>query len=98
MARKREEPVCLERKRYGFLPDAFVWRGCRYEVRHVERSWTVAQGSGAGRVERRYFRVRCDHGTVDLYHDLLANTWGMSAGAGRRPSPIRLRLYSSTIG
>lgn len=98
MGRKREEPVRLELKLYGFLPHAFVWRGCRYEVRHVERSWAVARGSGAGRVERRYFRVQCDHGTVDLYHDLLADVWGVSARGGCQPSPIRLRLSSPTVG
>lgn len=79
MARRTEEPVLMERKRYAFLPSTFLWRGRRFDVRHVERCWTQAQGSGDGRIERRYFRVRCDHGTLDLYHDLLADAWCVRA-------------------
>ncbi len=80
MIGRREEPVRLERKRYGFLPAAFTWRGRSYDVQQVERCWTTARGAGARRIERRYYRVRCEHGTVELYHDLLANTWGVSHG------------------
>ncbi len=80
----KEEPVRLEGKRYGFLPAAFRWRGQRYHVQRVERSWTLARGAGTGRLERRYFRVRCDYGTFELYHDLLANTWGIRAGTDAR--------------
>ncbi len=69
------EAVRIERKRFGFSPEVFVWRGRRYAVRRVERCWTEAHGRGAKRVERRYFRVLCDHGTVQLCHDLTANIW-----------------------
>ncbi len=79
MAWRIEEPILMERQRYAFLPEAFVWRGRRFDVRRVERCWTQARGSGDGRIERRYFRVRCDYGTFDVYHDLLANAWCVRA-------------------
>jgi len=75
MRMRRAEPVHVERKRFGFSPEVFVWHGRRYAVRRVERCWTEARGTGAKRVERRYFRVRCDQGTLDLCHDLTANLW-----------------------
>ncbi len=78
MRRIREEPVRIERKRYAFLPEAFTWRGQRYDVHQVLRCWTTAEGKGPHRRERRYFRLRCDRGTVDLYHDLIADVWGVS--------------------
>lgn len=78
--RRKHEPVRMESKRYAFLPDAFVWRGCRHVVRAVERCWTQAHGSGRRRVERRCFRVRCDGGVFELYHDLVGDTWCVRAG------------------
>lgn len=81
MKHRREEPVRLDGKRYGYLPDAFTWRGRRYHVHCVERTWTLARGSGARRLERRYFRVRCGGATFDIYHDLVANTWRVAGGA-----------------
>ena len=79
MKRLREEPVRVERKRFAFLPGVFVWRGRRYAVHQVVRCWTLAKGKGTRRLERRYYRLRCERGTLDLYHDLIANTWGVSA-------------------
>lgn len=79
LGRRVEEPVSMERKRYAFLPGTFLWRGRRYDVHAVERCWTMARGSGEKRVERRYFRVRCDDRVVELYHDLLGNTWSVKA-------------------
>ncbi len=76
MKSRRDEPVCLIRKRFGFLPEAFTWRGRRYDVERVERSWALA--CNRGRAGRRYFRVRCSRGTFDLYHDLQANAWGVT--------------------
>jgi len=75
---RRDEAVEVRRKRFGFAPEEFVWHGRRYDVRRVERCWTEARGVGPRRVERRYFRVRCDHGSFRLCHDLLANTWRIS--------------------
>ncbi len=71
------ETVRVERKRFGFSPEVFTWHGHRYDVRHIERCWTEAHGSGQRRVERRYFRVRCDRGTFQLCHDLVADIWRM---------------------
>ncbi len=91
MESKRDEPVRLEAKRFGFLPAAFCWRGHRYDVWKVERTWILAQGRGSRRLERRYFRVHCERGVFELYHDLLANTWGIRAG-GARHSLAGLRM------
>ena len=98
MGRRRDEPIHLEGKWYGYLPGTFVWRGRRCQVYEVERCWTVARGSGARRVERRYFRVRCDLGRLDLYHDLLANTWGVSIAASRRAPLPHPQPSGSAIG
>ncbi len=81
MVHRRDEPVRIERKRYAFLPEVFVWRGRRYDVRCVDRSWTRTWGTGPGRRERRYFRLCCDGGTFEIYHDVLANLWHLSAAA-----------------
>jgi hypothetical protein len=78
MGVQRAEAVRVERKRFGFSPEVFVWRGQRYDVRRVERCWTESRGAGPRRVERRYFRVRCDRGTFKLCHDLVANIWRIS--------------------
>jgi len=53
------EPIDMCERRYGYFPQAFVWRGCRYDVYAVERCWTVARRGRSGRVERHCFRVRC---------------------------------------
>jgi len=77
----RNEAVAVEHKLFGFLPQVFVWRGDRYDVRRVERCWTVARGSGPNRLERRYFRLHCDRGVFEIYHDLVANAWRMGRAA-----------------
>jgi len=65
-----DEAVDLLERRFQFFPQAFRWRGRRYEVETVERSWTASRPR-----RRRYFRVHCTPGIFDLYHDLTASTW-----------------------
>ncbi len=69
------DAIEMRRKRYGFFPDVFIYRGHRYQVHAVERCWTVSHSGWGGRVERQCFRVRCSEGTFDLYQDVEFNTW-----------------------
>ena len=75
MARNGEDPIDVQEKRFGYFPRAFMWRGRRYRVSKVVKSWTVRRKRRRELVERRCFRVRCDAGTFDLNHDLRINTW-----------------------
>lgn len=69
------EPIEVQKKRFGYFPQTFMWRGHRYDVRAVERCWTITKGRWQRRVQRLCFRVRCAEGTFDLYQDLVGNTW-----------------------
>ncbi len=69
------EPIEVQKKRFGYFPQIFLWRGHRYHVHSVERCWTVTRGRLRRRVKRLCFRVRCAEGTFDLYQDLVGNTW-----------------------
>jgi len=75
MARRNEDPIEVQEKRCGYFPRAFKWRGKRYRVSKVEKSWTVRRKRRRELVERRCFRVRCREGVFDLNHDLIVNTW-----------------------
>ena len=75
MNRRHEHPIEMQEKRFGYFPHAFMWRGKRYRVSQVEKSWTVRRRERRGSVQRRCFRVRCEEGTFDLNHDLTVNTW-----------------------
>jgi hypothetical protein len=70
-----DEAVEMVDQRFRYLPDAFRWRGQRYEVDVVERSWTVSRPGWQGRIERRFFRVRSGAGTFELYQDLRSAAW-----------------------
>ncbi len=72
---RRAEPIEMRKRRHGYFPKAFVWRGQQYEVHAVERCWTVSRRSRGNRVERHCFRVRCSEGTFELYQDARHNTW-----------------------
>jgi hypothetical protein len=65
-----DESIELLARRFAYFPQAFRWRGRRYDVDAVERDWTPRLAPA-----RRYFRVQCVAGRVELYHDLVANTW-----------------------
>jgi len=72
----------LER-RHGYFPQAFVWRGRRYEIWAVQRCWTITRRGLRGKVERHYFRVRAREAagqsektaTLEIYQDLQDSTW-----------------------
>jgi hypothetical protein len=70
-----DEPVEMISLRFRYLPYLLRWRGERLEVEAVERTWTVSSHWGRQRKGRRYFRVSCSVGFLEIYHDLWANTW-----------------------
>jgi hypothetical protein len=64
--------------RQGYFPKRFVWREQEYEVRAVERTWTVKRRIGKEKLlERRVFRVRCAEGTFEIYWDVQQEVWRM---------------------
>ena len=67
------EAIEMVERRFGYVPQAFRYRGRRYGVQAVERCWTIS-GRG-GRVQRHCFRVRCREGTFNLYRDACQHTW-----------------------
>ena len=83
-------------RRHGYFPRVFRWRGQRFEVDAVERCWTVVRRRRHGRVERRFFQVRCAGGSFELFQDLLDGTWHLrraklgraSVRVGRRVVPV----------
>jgi hypothetical protein len=83
-----DEAVEMVQRRFQFFPRVFRWRGQRYEVEAVARCWTVTRRVWRGRIERRFFHVRCAEGDFELYQDIRAGTWHLrraSLGAARVP-------------
>ena len=92
-----DEKIKMERKRFGYFPQRFTWRGRVYDVHTVERCWTVSRRRLGNRVERLCFRVRCatrdgrgsrSRGAVSdrvftLYQDLNTNTWYLDKAGSR---------------
>jgi hypothetical protein len=66
--------VQVQEKRFGYFPKAFRWRGKRYDVQAIERTWARSRSA-----PRLYFRVRCRDGIFELCQDLRADTWHLSA-------------------
>lgn len=83
------EKIRMDKKRFGYFPHRFTWRGRRYDVHHVERCWTVSRKRLGNRVDRQCFRVRCvaangrgiksrrgeSEDTFDVYQDLNTSVW-----------------------
>ena len=70
-----DEAVELVARRFQYFPRVFRWRGCRYEVETMKRSWTVSRRGRRRRVERRYFEVHCAEGAFEIYQDLTTGGW-----------------------
>jgi hypothetical protein len=86
-----DEAVEMVRRRFGYYPRVFRWRGRCFRVYDVERCWTRSRRGTRHdrrrRVERHFFQVRCDEGTFEVYQDLRANTWHLRRAklrSGRR--------------
>ena len=69
-----DETVQVER-RFEYLPHTFCWRGKRYEIDEVERTWTVADQVWRRHVQRRFYNVRCREGVFEIFQDLKTGTW-----------------------
>ena len=91
------EKIRMDKKRFGYFPHRFTWRGRRYDVEHVERCWTVSRKRLGNKVDRQCFRVRCaavngrgikssrgvPEGTFDLYQDLNTSVWHLERVVSR---------------
>jgi hypothetical protein len=87
-----DDAVEMLSRRHGYFPLAFRWRGQRFKVEAVERCWTVNRRTRRGRVERRFFQVRCAGGNFELYRDLVSGTWHLRrAKLGRTTGPAARR-------
>jgi len=79
----RDEIIKMLKRRHGYFPKLFVWRGRRYHVHAVERCWTVSRPGLQGSVKRYVFRVRARsrsedspvERTLEIYQDVKRNTW-----------------------
>ena len=74
---KGRSAVEMRRRRHGYFPHVFVWRGREYRVQAVERCWTVSRRQQGNKVEGHFFRVRCAEGTFELFQDAQIGTWHM---------------------
>jgi len=89
------EKILMEKKRFGYFPQRFTWRGRRYNVHAVERCWTVSRKRLGNKVVRQCFRVRCAavgggrssravlKGTFDVYQDLNTSVWHLERVVSR---------------
>ena len=89
MRGRQREAVLVESKRYGFAPQRFLWRGRRHQVQEVLRCWTETRGAGSARVERRWFRVRCEDQVLDIAQDLLSSAWSIEQVEPQHRSLLR---------
>lgn len=70
------EPISIVAKRNGYFPKAFVWRGKRYNVRRVEKCWTITGRDLLGRARQHRFRVWTTDGSVyEMCQDLRTDEW-----------------------
>lgn len=77
------ERIEMLKRRHGYFPQTFLWRGRRYDISMVQRCWTITRRGLYGKVERHYFRVlartAAERGkrraTFEIYQDLHDSTW-----------------------
>jgi len=65
-------------------PVTFVWRGRRYRVERVLRTWVTQTGwwDERLRTDRRYYRVRAEGRLFDLGFDRLTRRWFLEKSLG----------------
>jgi hypothetical protein len=69
------EPVEMIRRRHGYFPEVFRWRGRRFHMDSVEDSWLAPRRPWQREPVRRFFRASGADGKFELYHDLTTGTW-----------------------
>jgi len=77
----------MEQRRFCYFPHVFRWRGRRFEVDTVERTWLAPCRPWRHTPERRFFRLCGREGRFEVYHDLTAGTWHL-ARAQLQPAPV----------
>jgi hypothetical protein len=77
MSKLFKEAIKLEVKEdVQHKPTAFLYKERKERVRETLKRWRVVQGWWRSPVEREYFQVRTESGTVcDLYRNLLTGVW-----------------------
>jgi hypothetical protein len=80
-----DEAIEMVERRHRYFPRVFRWRGRRYDVHTVEKSWSRLR-RGWRPIERHYFLVLCDEGKFEIYQDAQSNTWHLRRA---RPCPSR---------
>lgn len=85
-----DEAIDVMEYRWRYFPAVFRWRGRRYQVDAVERSWVVPAHGWRRRNDRRFFQARCGDGLFELYQDLAASTWHLRRA---RLLPTRAGLH-----
>ena len=86
-----DEAIDVMQHRWRYSPAVFRWRGRRYHVDAVERSWLVPSQGWRRRHDRRFFQARCGEGIFELYQDLEAGTWHLRR-ACMLPAPAGVRV------
>jgi len=81
---KPHEQIMVVKKRFGYFPQTFLWRGKTFEVLATEKCQTELKRSLFNRVERHHFRVNCAEGTFELFQDILNNTWHIKQSRTRK--------------
>ena len=86
-----DDTVDMEDRRFQYLPQVFRWRGQRYDVDVVERSWMVAGRGWRRDVQRRFFMVRCGVWVVEIFQDHPTRIWWRRRAklASARVLPLR---------
>ncbi|MFU8796162.1 MAG: DUF6504 family protein [Dehalococcoidia bacterium] len=61
---------------YRHKPVTFIYKRRRARVRETLKQWRVVRGWWKRPVEREYFQVKTESGTIcELYRDLLTGAW-----------------------
>ena len=70
--------IVMTRKRFGYFPRTFVWKGREYNVEVVECCWTTGSRCNGGQMQRHYFNVHCHEGRFEMYQNISDQTWHMT--------------------
>lgn len=86
-----DETVDMMDRRFQYMPQVFCWRGRRYDVDVVERSWTVAGRGWRRDIQRRFYLLRCGEGLFEIFQDLGTGIWWLRRAklASARVLPLR---------
>ncbi len=77
MSKLFRQAIRLEvEEEFRHRPSAFLYKGRKTRVSETLNQWRVVQGWWKRPVEREYFQVRSESGTMyELYRDLLTGAW-----------------------